>query len=149
MLISCDVFIHNPLIQLLMFISCDVLFIDNPLIQLLMFISCDVLFIDNPLIQLLMFISCDVFQTQPINGCLPYTWLGFFHLSIVGLLQFTYTTYWSIHNLTYSPNVLYIFFGNQYYKMWVHFTSPSSLDQWIHYFPSRSHSLQPINSLKM
>ncbi len=35
-----------------------------------------------------------------------------------------------------------------YYKMWVQFISPCSLDQWIHYFFTSPHSLQPMNSLK-
>jgi hypothetical protein len=36
-----------------------------------------------------------------------------------------------------------------YYKMWVQFTSPCSLGQWIHCFPSRSHSLWPMNSFNI
>ncbi len=28
--------------------------------------------------------------------------------------------------------------------MWVQFTSPCSLDQWIYYFPTSLHSLQPV-----
>jgi hypothetical protein len=34
-----------------------------------------------------------------------------------------------------------------YYKMWVQFISPYSLDQWIHYFFISPCSLQPMNSL--
>jgi len=33
--------------------------------------------------------------------------------------------------------------------MWVQFTSPYSLDQWIHYFFTGPGSLQPVNSLKI
>ncbi len=36
-----------------------------------------------------------------------------------------------------------------YYKMWVQFISPCSLDQWIHCFFISLHSLQPVNSLKI
>jgi hypothetical protein len=36
-----------------------------------------------------------------------------------------------------------------YCKMWVKFTSPHSLDQWIHCVPTRSYSLWPMNSLKI
>jgi hypothetical protein len=39
--------------------------------------------------------------------------------------------------------------SKHYYKMWVQFTSPHSLGQWIHYFPIRSHSLWPMNSLNI
>lgn len=36
-----------------------------------------------------------------------------------------------------------------YYKMWGQFTSPFSLDQWIHYFFTNPSSLQPVISLKI
>jgi hypothetical protein len=36
-----------------------------------------------------------------------------------------------------------------YYKMWVQFTSLRSLGQWIHYFPTMSCSLWPVNSLNI
>jgi hypothetical protein len=36
-----------------------------------------------------------------------------------------------------------------YYKMWVQFTSPCSLDQWIHCFFIGLRSLQPVNSFKI
>jgi len=36
-----------------------------------------------------------------------------------------------------------------YYKMWAQFTSPCSLDQWIHCFPTSPRSLQLVNSLKI
>ncbi len=36
-----------------------------------------------------------------------------------------------------------------YNKMWVHFISPHSLDQWIHCFFTGPYSLQPMNSLKI
>jgi len=36
-----------------------------------------------------------------------------------------------------------------YYKMWVQFTSPRSLDQWIHCFFIGPCSLQPVNSFKI
>jgi hypothetical protein len=36
-----------------------------------------------------------------------------------------------------------------YYKTLVQFSSPHSLDQWIHYIPTRSCSLQQVNSLKI
>ncbi len=36
-----------------------------------------------------------------------------------------------------------------YYKMWVQFTNPYSLDQWIHYFFTSPCSLQLVNSLKI
>ncbi len=38
---------------------------------------------------------------------------------------------------------------HHYYKMWVQFTSPHSLDHWIHYFFIGPHSLQLVNSLKI
>jgi hypothetical protein len=38
---------------------------------------------------------------------------------------------------------------NHYYKMWVEFTSPCSLNQWIHYFFISPHPLQLVNSLKI
>jgi hypothetical protein len=36
-----------------------------------------------------------------------------------------------------------------YYKMWVQFTSPHSLDQWIHYFSISPCLLKLVNSLKI
>ncbi len=36
-----------------------------------------------------------------------------------------------------------------YYKMWVQFINPCSLDQWIHYFPTSPHLLRLLNSLKI
>jgi hypothetical protein len=36
-----------------------------------------------------------------------------------------------------------------YYKMWVQFIGPRSLDQWIHYFPTKFCSLWPMNSLNI
>jgi len=38
---------------------------------------------------------------------------------------------------------------SHYYKMWVQFISPHSLDQWIHYFPISPYLLRPVNSLKI
>jgi hypothetical protein len=48
------------------------------------------------------------------------------------------------HFLTFPITI-----SNHYYKMWVQFTSPCSLDQWIHYFSTNPRSLQPMNSLKI
>jgi hypothetical protein len=36
-----------------------------------------------------------------------------------------------------------------YYKMWVQFTGPRSLDLWIHCFFTSPCSLQPVKSLKI
>jgi hypothetical protein len=36
-----------------------------------------------------------------------------------------------------------------YYKMWVQFTSPCSLDQWVHCFFIGARSLQPVNSINL
>jgi hypothetical protein len=38
---------------------------------------------------------------------------------------------------------------NQYYKMWVQFINPHSLDQWIHYYPTSPHLLRLANALKI
>jgi hypothetical protein len=38
---------------------------------------------------------------------------------------------------------------SHYYKMWVKFISPYSLDQWIHCSFTSLNSLQPVNSLKI
>jgi hypothetical protein len=40
-------------------------------------------------------------------------------------------------------------YDKHYYKMRVQFTNPRSIDQWIHYFFTGPHSLQPMNSLKI
>jgi hypothetical protein len=48
-----------------------------------------------------------------------------------------------------NPCALWGFFSFHYYKMWVQFTSPRSLDQWIHYFFIGPRSLQPVNSFKI
>jgi hypothetical protein len=45
--------------------------------------------------------------------------------------------------------LILITISNHYYKMWVQFTSPCSLDQWIHCFFTNPRSLQPMNSLKI
>jgi hypothetical protein len=44
-----------------------------------------------------------------------------------------------------DANPLWIFI--HYYKMWVQFISPHSLDQWIHCLFTHPRSLQPLNSL--
>jgi hypothetical protein len=63
-----------------------------------------------------------------------------------------------LHMCVTCPNpimdVIYFFhlmvqLSKHYYKMWVQFISPHSLDQWIHYFPTKSCSLQIVNSLKI
>jgi hypothetical protein len=36
-----------------------------------------------------------------------------------------------------------------YYKMWVEFMNPRSIDQWIHCFFTGHHSLEPVNLPKI
>lgn len=58
----------------------------------------------------------------------------------------------SIENLSHNFSIFLNFFKlwwegqAQCYKTWVKFTGPCSLDQWIHYFFIRSHSLYLVNS---
>jgi hypothetical protein len=45
--------------------------------------------------------------------------------------------------------LLHFWYCWHYYKMWMQFSSPRSLDQWIHCFFTGPCSLQPMNSLKI
>ncbi len=40
-------------------------------------------------------------------------------------------------------------YKRHYYKMWVQFTNPHSLTQWIHYFSTSPHLLKLMKSLKI
>jgi hypothetical protein len=86
-----------------------------------------------------IFLWCNMLQTHPT------------------IVQLSYSTFplrsgvWSVVIVSDQPLLQPLLkkLINHYYKMWVQFTSPHSLDQWIHCFFSSPHSLQPVNSLKI
>ncbi len=54
-----------------------------------------------------------------------------------------------LHKCLNSNHMLHLQVFIHYYKMWVQFVSPCSLDQWIHYFFIGPYSLQIVNSLQI
>jgi hypothetical protein len=67
---------------------------------------------------------------------------------VLSFLAWSLCVYLQIDGIFFCILIL-ITISNHYYKMWVQFISPCSLDQWIHCFFINPRSLQPMNSLKI
>ncbi len=59
----------------------------------------------------------------------------------------TFFFYFNVGSYIQVQNFGVMFYN--YYKMFVQFTSPCSLDQLIHYFPTNSYLLKAMNSFKI
>jgi hypothetical protein len=76
----------------------------------------------------------------------------FLQLVIINAYNCPNTWFFCFHHFWINMNIESVLIPckfNHYYKMWVQFISPRSLNQWIHYFFTSPHPLQLVNSFKI
>ncbi len=100
--------------------------------------------------------NLDGLKSTTSQSCLqtsiPFYWICILHVWLGNSWEFVQTSFFVILtsiNLTKENIIEYCGTWIHYYKMWVQFTSPRSLDQRIHCFFTGPRSLQPMNSFKI